>query len=359
MKNTLLILIFLVTLLLINGCTSESSDDNYIITYHIDEQIVKLVSFKEKSEVTLLIPSKTGYDFIGWYNKKDVKINKIYSNKDYELWAKWEKSQPEGIYLSFDDVKLCFNNLATNNYDSLYDEPFFKKLKELHEEYDIKVSLYTYNNVLDKLSDKYKDEFIEASDWLKVGFHSHKEGMSLASTNYDNAKAYWNSFVSNVIRVCGTVNSIDRYVRLEYFAGSLLALKGLTDAEYGALGFYSADDNRNSYYFNDEMVNYLYYHDELLDKDNNIHFISTDIRLDWFYNFSTNNQYREPLYDNVYDELEYRYNSDSFIASNKYIVVFTHEWLVYSGTIINTKFNSVIEVCDFAKDNLIEFKFKK
>lgn len=268
-----------------------------------------------------------------------------------------EEKVEKFLHISFDDVSVCFQNLATESYESLFDEPFFKSLKSLRDEYGACISLYTYNGALNGVSSKYASEFTANSDWLKIGFHSNQSGLSLANATYEQGLEYWNNFVINVKRVCGTVDCLDRFPRLEYFAGSKQALLGMRDANFGALGFLSADDNRLSYYFDTDVTTYLYDNDYLKDKNNNLLFISTDIRADWFYNFTTNNVYKKPLKNTVLEELKYRNNNPCFKTSFDVIIVFTHEWLVYDGKTVNSKFNSILETCQFAKQNDIAFNF--
>ena len=263
----------------------------------------------------------------------------------------------EYMHISVDDTVHCFENLADNSYQSLFDEPFFNKLKILHDEYGAKFSLYTYTSVLEKVSDKYKSEFTASAGWLKVGFHSISYGFILKDATYSQGLQYWNDFVSNVERVCGSVDSLDRLPRLEHFSGSHQALLGMRDANCGAKGFLSADDNRLSYYFDSEMMENLYDSDYLKDEDNKLLFLSTDFRIDWFYNFTSNNKYKAPKKGSVYDELVYRNEEGSFKKSLKSLIVFMHEWLVYDGSSVNAKFDSVKDACEFADKYNIGFDF--
>lgn len=261
------------------------------------------------------------------------------------------------MHLSFDDVSNCFGNLANNTYESLFDETFFKQLQSLHNEYGAKFSLYTYNSVLNDVPNIYANEFANNSSWLKIGLHSNSNWLSLANATYNQGLTYWNDFVVNIERICGTTACIDRVPRLEYFSGSYNALFGMRDATCGALGFLSADDNRLSYYFNNDVMSYLYNNDYLKDEINNLLFLSTDIRGDWFYDFTSNNTYKVPTKTNVFDELELRNENSSFDKSFESLIVFTHELLVYDGKTINTKFTSITDACRFAKKYNIAFDY--
>jgi len=266
-------------------------------------------------------------------------------------------SKANFIHLSFDDVSASFSNLATNTYTSLWDEPFFEWLKNLNSQYGAKISLYTYNDVLKNIDNQYVQDFAAASSWLKIGFHSDTQGHSLANAGYDTAKQYWTEFVNHIIRVTGSPVFIDRMPRLEFFAGSLDALLGMRDAPYGALGFLSADDSRYSYYFDSYITNCLYTNDYIKDKTNNLVFVSTDIRGDWFFDFSTQNNYRQPSKTNMFDELVFREQSDGFNRAWKSVIVFTHEWMIYTNGTINQKATCITDVCIYANQYNISFGF--
>lgn len=54
-------------------------------------------------------------------------------------------SQNKIVQISFDDVYLCIKDLKdTLRYTSVFQQPFFKSLKELHDVYGAVFSLYVY-----------------------------------------------------------------------------------------------------------------------------------------------------------------------------------------------------------------------
>lgn len=86
-------------------------------------------------------------------------------------------SQNKIVQISFDDVYLCIKDLKdTLRYTSVFQQPFFKSLKELHDVYGAVFSLYVYekadNFVITEVPDKFRNEFIENSEWLKFGYHA-------------------------------------------------------------------------------------------------------------------------------------------------------------------------------------------
>lgn len=280
-----------------------------------------------------------------------------FTNKNENTTVIDYSTNAKNMHLSFDDTILCFENLSKNNYSTIFEEPFFNKLLNLHNEYGAIFSLYTYNSTLNNVPNTFINDFSNNSSWLKIGFHSDSMGLNLSNANYEDGFNYWNNFVDNVIRICGTTNSLDRYPRLEFFSGSYNALIGMRDANNGALGFLSSDDSRLSYYFSNDIRDYLYNNDYYNDLENNLVFFSTDIRGDWFYNFSSSYNYKKPVKNNVYNELIYRNSNDNFKSSFEYLIVFTHEFLVYNGTTINNKINTISDACKFAKNFNVAFNF--
>ncbi len=256
------------------------------------------------------------------------------------------------IHISFDDTQISFMNLTNNNYTSLYDEPFFKWLKQLNTAYGAKISLFVFNDVLTDVPDKFKTEFSQASDWLKIGLHSPDSGNNFKSYNYEQGKNEWNKFANNIQRITGSYSSIDRIPRLHGFTSS-------KDAQYGALGFLSSDDSRNSYYFSPLRTYYLYTNDYFVDDENGLLFLSTDFRVDWFLtNISLSYKYREPIKQTVYDELEFRYLNEEYANSISSYIVFGHENYLYDGNEISKTYANYFEdVCKFAKDNNLTFDF--
>lgn len=266
------------------------------------------------------------------------------------------------IHLSFDDVGYCVLNLVNNGalFNSLWDEPFFGLLKNMHDTYGAIFSLYIWNVAnLANLPSKFKAEFMESSTWLKFGFHSYEEG-SLSDTSYNDAKTAYETFVSNIFSKIGGVNSIDRMPRLNYFAGNVNALRGLRDANCGCIGFLNTDDTRSAYYLTQDELTYLRTHSIWSDRTNGLQFASTVMRLDWFVSgFSSQYDYNVPVEDNPYDELVYRYGQPSMADLYGGLIVFTHEWQTYTSsyTLNDSMVDRIEQVCQFANEYGYDFDY--
>ena len=199
-----------------------------------------------------------------------------------------------------------------------------------------------------------------AKDWLKIGLHATNSSSNFSSASYETGKNTWNSFVNNVVRITGSYLSVDRMPRLHMFAGSEDALKGMRDANYGAIGFLSADDTRNSYYFDDGTKTYLYNNDHITDYKNGLIFVATDLRTDWFAGTSASYTYKAPTKSTVYDELVERYTNVEFANSTSSYILFGHEWKIYNGTTITDTGKQYYEdACRFASEYQIAFDYSQ
>lgn len=263
------------------------------------------------------------------------------------------------IHISFDDVTLCIENLINKTYTSVFEEPFFAWLKSLNEQYGAKFSLYVMNIAnLANVPDTYKSEFLAAKDWLKFGLHSNTANSTYENATYATGAADWNAFVSQIIRITGTFETIDRVPRLHYFYGSKEALQGMRDCECGALGFLAADDSRQSYYLTASQNSFLKTHDSIIDFANGLLFYNTDFRGDWFKSgFTSENIYNVPVKSNVYDELLYRFALAKYADTFKSYIYFCHEWQFYNGTVVNENRAWTEDICRFGNDYNIPFDY--
>ncbi len=94
-----------------------------------------------------------------------------------------------------DDVIWVFRDLTRQRPASLWDNPYMATLKKAHDEYGVKTQLNVFYRTcfwygddefsLADMTDAYKKEFEEASDWLKMGFHSKEEWPDYPFINAD------------------------------------------------------------------------------------------------------------------------------------------------------------------------------
>lgn len=193
-----------------------------------------------------------------------------------------ERGKNGFAHISFDDVVYCLNDITMNasTYTSIFENAFFALLKNLHETYGAKFSLFVFlsdattgeyatNWTLANTTTKFKNEFAKNASWLKFGLH-----MSTKNGNYGSASAAtalddYSSFVSSVMNFA-SIDNIDRLPRLANFAGSLDALKAMRDADMGIVGALTAYDNRDSYYLTSDESSMSYKRGQIYDSTNHL-----------------------------------------------------------------------------------------
>ena len=264
------------------------------------------------------------------------------------------------FHLSFDDTMNSLKNLTcASKYESVFDEPFFAYLKYLNETYGAKISLYTYLDILENVTDKYKSELGAASNWLKFGMHSTSHTKRFNKATYEDGYKAWTDFATHIYRITGTFKSIDRFPRLHYWEGTEAALKGMRDAVCGPLGFLSSEHEWPSYYLTKEQHLYAYNHEHIIDYKNGLVFVATDLRIDWFEtDYSSANVYKKPIKATIYDELKYRFSNVDYANTLSSYLAFGHEWKMYDGKEVSEEGKTWLEdICRFAYEQGIPFDF--
>lgn len=89
------------------------------------------------------------------------------------------KAIPKYAHISIDDATQIFQDIAFHDYESIFDNEVLGKLRDFHEKYGLKVSLYVFDRLdtygLEDFPDSYRSEFEDSAEWLKIGFHSITE----------------------------------------------------------------------------------------------------------------------------------------------------------------------------------------
>jgi len=118
-------------------------------------------------------------------------------------------------YYFIDDVIWVFRDLTRQRPASLFDNPFIKMLKTAHDKYGLKTQLnlfyrtsYFYGNdefSLAEMTDAYKAEWEQASDWLKLAFHAKEEFPDYPHVNasYEDIKTIFENIKKEVVRFAG------------------------------------------------------------------------------------------------------------------------------------------------------------
>ena len=244
------------------------------------------------------------------------------------------------INFSIDDCIEIFRDITINNYNSLFESDYFSFFKELHDKYDAKISLYSFVEYkgfnIKNATDKFKKEFIDNSDWLKIGFHGFNENSRY--NGKENIKKDYKLFIKYVKRFAGNLNIIDNFVRLHYFSGNLENI--LKIKKFGIKGLFTADDDRDNYYLKKNENIFLNKHNIYKDIKNDIFFVKTNLRI---------------------EKIEDINETLKTIDINNNIIMFTHEQYLNNKNIRD----KIIDIYEYSKEthkpdfiNFVEDEFK-
>lgn len=118
-------------------------------------------------------------------------------------------------FFFIDDVIWVFRDLTRKRPEKLFDHPFLALLKEAHDKYGLKTQLnlfyqtdlYYGNDIftLSEMTDAYKEEWQQASEWLKFGFHSRQEfpDYPYINADYDHVYNDFKMIENQVVRFAG------------------------------------------------------------------------------------------------------------------------------------------------------------
>lgn len=238
------------------------------------------------------------------------------------------------IHFSVDDVIDVFEDLTDNqeSYDSIFDNEMLEHFREMHELYGAKFSLYCFYErgsfSLSDVPEKYHDEFMNNSDWLRFGYHAMNSSTDPAVISVEDIENEYLLTVSELERITGSVTDT---LRLSMFQGNRQAMIRLK--QLGVKTLLTADDNRNSYYLNESESKYIANHDSY--EDGYFRFVSTDLRLDDLSRIVIAMRLIHIIFDQ---------------QQNKILVVFTHE-----GCMDEEMYKKIREVCFFSEKHHYRF----
>lgn len=229
-------------------------------------------------------------------------------------------SQERYAHFSIDDSFEIFSDLTNNEteYDSIFKNRWLSFYKHLHDTYGVVITCYVYYENgdinLSGVTDKFKKEFQENSSWLKFGFHSYGANDTFADTSAQTAKEQYDTVINELLRITGSEQSIDRVIRLHYYAGNAESIEAIRDTENGVVGLLSADDDRISYYLNDTENEFLRQVDRYVDWKKHMAILPTDFRIEKIENA-----------DEIISDLD----AVPWNSGTDELIFFTHEWALF------------------------------
>lgn len=202
----------------------------------------------------------------------------------------WFKNGHKTYRLGIDDVIRCFQNIYEhqNEYTSIFDDPFLKIYKELHDKYGTYVHMHIYYETDDKkfnlsmFPDKYKDEFRANGEWLKFTFHSRADhpDSPYKFASYELVMKEGRDVEREILRFAG--KEVTSNVTSQHWADSnLWATRAFRNLGFRCIdGYFLFDENGDpyvSYYLNKEQTAHAATRDFWVDNKEDIIFVKDDI----------------------------------------------------------------------------------
>ena len=210
----------------------------------------------------------------------------IFGQHEHRVRVVWDRYSRPRYRFSIDDNSFFLRDIARKNYASLFDCFYLKGLRQLHTKYGTRFVLNIYYTTgddfrLPQFPDRYKEEWQENSDWLKLAFHAYAN---------EPARPYQYAPASQLIADLDKVaEQITRFAGEETYSPPTVihwgmvqpaALKPLYERGVRVLSGYFRLINGIwdvNYLLDDVRSEYLSRHDALMDFESGIVFSRVDI----------------------------------------------------------------------------------
>ena len=185
-----------------------------------------------------------------------------------------------------DDNIRFLKELSENRYGSMFEHPYLALYKRLHKKYGLCVQLNLFYECdgfdLSRMSERYRREWEENADWLKLSFHSKLENeRPYEYSDYDEVYRDCSEVEREILRFAGE-SSLARTTTLHYCLATHEGLHALRDCGVrGLLGLYGTAKSPRTSYQTSTLCAGLLRRGEVL-HDGDIAYAAIDIVLNCF-----------------------------------------------------------------------------
>lgn len=244
--------------------------------------------------------------------------------------------------MSVDDCIVFLADLARGDYKSMFDNEFLGYIKSVHERFGASfcLNLFYDNSTsagftpatrpfsLSDMTDAYKSEFADNSDWLKFSFHSAREypAYPYEGSGYDEVFADARKVNSEIVRFAGE-KALSKEMTLHFGLCTPDGFRALKDNGYEVFyGYLTTDGDKcsGSYYFDNE---FLTTHSGRVFTENGATFRKTDILLNAFSRpadaldeLKKVTQEREDFYELMFHEQYFYEDYENYIPNYRRII---------------------------------------
>ena len=209
-----------------------------------------------------------------------------FGRHEHRVRVVWDRHSHARYRFSIDDNSFFLRDIAQKDYASLFDCLYLKNLRELHSEYGTRFVLNIYYTTQDgfelpQFPDRYKGEWQDNGDWLKLAFHAyaHKPDRPYQYAPASQLIADLDKVAEQIHRFAGEQTYSPPTV-IHWGMVQPTALKPLFERGVRVLSGYFRRLNGVwdvNYLLDDARSEYLSRHDALVDFDSGIVFSKVDI----------------------------------------------------------------------------------
>ena len=152
---------------------------------------------------------------------------------------------------SIDDNIWFLRDINSNNYSSIFENPYLGFFKNLHEKYGARFQFNIYYETegfdLSEMTDRYRDEWRENADWLRLSFHGRYDigEPPYMNSSYEEAFEDCQSVHREILRFAGE-DTLSYFTTILYCQASPEALRAFYDCGLrGLVGLF--EDGRYCY----------------------------------------------------------------------------------------------------------------
>ena len=209
-----------------------------------------------------------------------------HGHHEHRVRVLWDRYSEPRYRFSIDDNSFFLRDIAQKGYASLFDCFYLDILRDLHAKYSARFVLNIYYTTEDgfelpQFPDRYRSEWQDNADWLKLAFHAHanKPDRPYQYASPQHLIADLDRVAEQIHRFAGEQTYTPPTV-IHWGMVMPSALKPLTERGVRVLsGFFNL---RNgiwdvNYFLDDDRSEYLSRHDALMDFESGIIFSNVDI----------------------------------------------------------------------------------
>ncbi|MGQ9513710.1 MAG: hypothetical protein ACUVTL_01435 [Thermoproteota archaeon] len=201
----------------------------------------------------------------------------------------WDKDSIKRYRFSTDDNILFLKDLAINSskYESIFENEYMAFWKEMQDRYGLKIQFNIYYQTegfnLSQMPSKYRSEWQENSDWIRLTFHALQNDPPnpYISASYQEMYHDFSLVTKEIVRFAGE-NLLSPFTTVHWGEATLEGCKALRDnGIIGLVGYFIIDPDIGkpvvSYYLDEARTRYLSEHDYWKDNEADIFFIKHDL----------------------------------------------------------------------------------